>query len=59
MIDQLLILAEAGHEASEGISPAFIGGGALLTLLVLLGLTFLTRGQHQGREDDEFGPHEH
>lgn len=59
MFDQLLLLAEAGHEASEGVPPAFIGLGALITLLLLLGVTFLTSGQHQRGDEDDAGHPDH
>ena len=46
MIDQLMILAESGAGASEGIHAPFIGLGAFAILLILLGLTWLTGGAH-------------
>jgi hypothetical protein len=46
MIDQLMILAESGAGASEGIPAPFIGLGAFAILLILLGLTWLTGGAH-------------
>ena len=46
MIDQLMILAESGAGASEGIPAPFIGLGAFAILLILLGLTWLTWGAH-------------
>ena len=46
MIDQLMILAESGAGASEGIPAPFIGLGAFAILLILLGLTWLPGGAH-------------
>lgn len=46
MIDQLMILAESGAGASEGIPAPFVGIGAFVTLMILLGLTRLTGGTH-------------
>ena len=53
MIDQLIILAEAGHEATEGVPPQYIGIGAFITMLVLLGIASLVGGSHQRDEDSE------
>lgn len=47
MLDQLLILAEGGSHASEGISPFLVGGGAFVILLCLLGITYLFSGLNQ------------
>lgn len=47
MIDQLMILAESGAGASEGIPAPFVGIGAFIILMILLGLTWLTGGSHQ------------
>ena len=47
MIDQLMILAESGAGASEGIPAPFVGIGAFAILMILLGLTWLTGGAHQ------------
>ena len=46
MIDQLMILAESGAHASEGLSAPTVGIGVFIILLVLLGLTWLTGGAH-------------
>ena len=46
MIDQLMILAESGAQASEGIAPPVVGIGIFLILMTLLGLTWLTGGAH-------------
>ncbi|MGP9693184.1 hypothetical protein ACT3TZ_00985 [Brachybacterium sp. AOP25-B2-12] len=47
MLDQLLILAEGGSHASEGVSPFLVGGGAFVILLCLLGITYLFSGLNQ------------
>lgn len=46
MIDQLMILAESGANASEGLSAPTVGIGIFIILMVLLGLTWLTGGAH-------------
>ncbi|AXK45308.1 hypothetical protein [Brachybacterium saurashtrense] len=46
MIDQLMILAESGAEASEGLSAPAVGIGIFAILMVLLGITWLTGGAH-------------
>ena len=46
MIDQLMILAESGAHASEGLSAPTVGIGIFIILMVLLGLTWLTGGAH-------------
>ena len=46
MIDQLMILAESGAHASEGISAPTVGIGIFIILMILLGLTWLTGGAH-------------
>ncbi|WP_114855659.1 hypothetical protein [Brachybacterium sp. YJGR34] len=51
MIDQLMILAESGAEASEGLSAPVVGIGAFIILMTLLGLTWLTGGAHQRSKD--------
>lgn len=55
MTDQLMILAEGADHASEGISPFLVGGGFLVILLCLLGITYLFSGLNQdhsrGRRD--------
>ncbi|MGY5764778.1 hypothetical protein ACXET9_06215 [Brachybacterium sp. DNPG3] len=59
MIDQLMILAEAGAEGSHGIAPGYVGGGALLILLTLLGIIALTSGQHQRGEESSSESSDH
>lgn len=54
MLDQLLILAEGEAHAGGGVSPFLVGGGALVILLCLLGITYLFSGLNQ-RTD---APHE-
>ena len=51
MIDQLMILAESGGIASEGITPPVVGIGVFLILMTLLGFTWLTGGKHQRSKD--------
>ncbi|WP_422114815.1 hypothetical protein [Brachybacterium sp. UNK5269] len=51
MTDQLLILAESGAAASEGLSAPVIGIGTFLILMALLGLTWLTGGAQQRKRD--------
>ena len=46
MIDQLMLLAESGANASEGISPATVGIGLFIIFLLLLLFTWLTGGAH-------------
>jgi hypothetical protein len=46
MIDQLMILAESGAPASEGISAPAVGIGIFVILMLLLGFTWLTGGAH-------------
>ncbi|ASK64738.1 hypothetical protein CFK39_01530 [Brachybacterium avium] len=46
MIDQLMILAESGAHASEGLSAPAVGIGIFVILLTLLGFTWLTGGAH-------------
>ncbi|MEE1617189.1 hypothetical protein V1260_03420 [Brachybacterium sp. J144] len=61
MIDQLLILAEAGsHSAEGGLPPAVIGLGMFVSLMILLGVTLLTGGLNQRKrsgENDHSGDH--
>lgn len=47
MLDHLLILAESGSHASEGISPFLVGGGFFVLLMILLGITYLFSGLNQ------------
>lgn len=49
MFDQLLILAESGSAAAEGIPAPLVGVGVFLILMSLLGLTYLTSGKHQAK----------
>ncbi len=58
MIDQLMILAESGAGASEGVPAPFVGIGAFIILMILLGLTWLTGGAHHPSLDAET-THEH
>ena len=46
MIDQLMILAESGAGASEGIPAPFIGIGAFAILMTMLAITWRTGGAH-------------
>ncbi|MGO1481504.1 MAG: hypothetical protein ACTHWF_10310 [Brachybacterium sp.] len=46
MTDQLVILAESGALASEGIPAPAIGIGMFIILMSLLGLVWLTGGAH-------------
>ncbi|MDN5599116.1 MAG: hypothetical protein ACTHV2_13965 [Brachybacterium sp.] len=46
MIDQLMILAESGASASEGLSAPTVGIGIFIILMILLGFTWLTGGAH-------------
>ena len=46
MIDQLMILAESGASASEGLPAPAAGIGIFITFMVLLGFTWLTGGAH-------------
>ena len=46
MTEQLVILAESGALASEGIPAPAIGIGMFLILMSLLVLTWLTGGKH-------------
>ena len=46
MIDQLMILAESGASASEGLPAPAVGIGIFITFMVLLGFTWLTGGAH-------------
>ncbi|MDN5820312.1 MAG: hypothetical protein L0H74_07980 [Brachybacterium sp.] len=46
MIDQLMILAESGAPASEGLSAPAVGIGIFVILMILLGFTWLTGGAH-------------
>ncbi|HEX7351851.1 hypothetical protein [Brachybacterium sp.] len=57
MIDQLMILAESGAHASEGISAPAVGIGIFIILMVLLGFTWLTGGAHHRSLDKK--QHEH
>ena len=59
MIDQLVILAESGTYASEGIPAPAVGIGFFIILMLLLGVTMLTGGEHQrkSRKPDESGDH--
>lgn len=50
MIDQLMILAEGGAQAAEGIPAPLIGVGVFVILLSLLGVTFLTSGGNQPKK---------
>lgn len=52
MLDQLVILAESGSHASEGISPFLVGGGFFVILMSLLGITYLFGGLHQHGKDE-------
>ncbi|HJB11022.1 MAG TPA: hypothetical protein H9786_10930 [Candidatus Brachybacterium merdavium] len=47
MFDQLMILAESGAAASEGIPAPFVGIGVFIMLMALLGITYLTSGENQ------------
>jgi hypothetical protein len=48
MLDHVLILAEGASEASEGgVPPILVGGAMFITLLILLGITYLFSGQNQ------------
>lgn len=55
MIDQLMILAESGTLASEGIPAPAIGIGVFLLLMALLGVTWLTGGAHHRSLDKKRG----
>ncbi|MGP9539311.1 hypothetical protein ACT3SP_14980 [Brachybacterium sp. AOP43-C2-M15] len=55
MIDQLMILAESGTLASEGVPPAAVGIGVLVILMALLGVTWLTGGAHHRSLDKKSG----
>ena len=61
MIDQLMILAEAGEHASGGVTPPMVVIGVFVTMMILLGFTYLTGGTNQRRrkrdEHDERGGH--
>ncbi len=46
MTDQLMILAESGTLASEGLSAPAVGIGMFIILMALLGLTWLVGGAH-------------
>ena len=46
MIDQLMILAESGASASEGLPAPAVGVGIFVAFVVLLGFTWLTGGAH-------------
>jgi len=47
MFDQLMILAESGSAAAEGIPAPFVGIGVFIMLMALLGITYLTSGKNQ------------
>ena len=47
MIDQLMILAESGALASEGLSAPAVGIGMFTIFMILLFFTWLTGGAHQ------------
>ncbi|UYG16116.1 hypothetical protein BRM3_10845 [Brachybacterium huguangmaarense] len=47
MLDHLLILAEGGSHASEGVSPFLVGGGFFVFFMILLGITYLFSGLNQ------------
>lgn len=51
MFDQLMILAESGSAAAEGIPAPFVGIGVFIFLMSLLGITYLTSGSNQPRRD--------
>ena len=53
MIDQLMILAESGSQASGGLSAPVVGIGTFLILLTLLGLTWLMGGAHHRSLDSK------
>ncbi|MGO2313960.1 hypothetical protein ACTXKH_13910 [Brachybacterium tyrofermentans] len=59
MIDQLMILAEAGEHATGGVTPPMVGIGVFVIMLILLGITYLTGGTHQRkrRDSDRHGDH--
>ncbi|WP_199173947.1 MULTISPECIES: hypothetical protein [unclassified Brachybacterium] len=48
MIDQLPLLAEAG-----GVPAPAIGIGMFLSLMALLGITWLISGNHQRHKDEQ------
>ncbi len=60
MLDHLLILAEGGSHASEGVSPFLVGGGFFVLFMILLGITFLFSGLNQKvvTTSNEVGSHE-
>ena len=52
MIDQLMILAESGSAASEGIPAPAVGIGAFVLFLALLGIPYLAGGGNRpGRSE--------
>ncbi|GAA1486442.1 hypothetical protein [Brachybacterium fresconis] len=57
MIDQLMILAETGENATGGVTPPMVGIGVFIILMILLGLTYLTGGTHQRKrgKSDQHG----
>lgn len=56
MTDQLMILAESGVLASEGLSAPAVGIGMFIILMALLGLTWLVGGAHHRSLDKKNTP---
>ncbi|MCS6710825.1 hypothetical protein JSY14_01855 [Brachybacterium sp. EF45031] len=49
MLENIVILAEAGSHEAGGINPYLVGLAMLVVLLCLLGITYLFSGLNQTR----------